>query len=167
MTEIAKRAGAAIGSLYQFFPSKEALAEALLVRYGERIAQSIEDFAARAAGWTARGFADAVVDLRLELRKERGAILALTDVSGKVGARAHLREAIRTRMAAALRAMNPSLSGSRARAMAIVILQVLKAVPALVEEDPDESIGLVGEMRALVERYVAGAAPGHRRGRAQ
>jgi AcrR family transcriptional regulator len=36
MTEIASRAGAAIGSLYQFFPSKEALAEALFDRFAER-----------------------------------------------------------------------------------------------------------------------------------
>ena len=36
MTEIATRAGAAIGSLYQFFPSKEALAEALFNRFAER-----------------------------------------------------------------------------------------------------------------------------------
>ena len=34
MTEIAARADAAIGSLYQFFPSKEAVAAALLERYG-------------------------------------------------------------------------------------------------------------------------------------
>ena len=40
MTEIAQRAGAAIGSLYQFFPSKEALAEALFNRYAERAAAS-------------------------------------------------------------------------------------------------------------------------------
>ena len=32
MTEIAARAGASIGSLYQFFPSKEVLADALLRR---------------------------------------------------------------------------------------------------------------------------------------
>ncbi|HWY97272.1 MAG TPA: helix-turn-helix domain-containing protein, partial [Steroidobacteraceae bacterium] len=35
MTQIAERAGASIGSLYQFFPSKEVLAEALFGRYVE------------------------------------------------------------------------------------------------------------------------------------
>ena len=34
MTEIAARSSTAIGSLYRFFPSKEALADALLQRYG-------------------------------------------------------------------------------------------------------------------------------------
>ena len=33
MTEIAERAGAAIGSLYQFFPSKDALADTLVQNY--------------------------------------------------------------------------------------------------------------------------------------
>src|SRR5580692_10395931 len=37
MTEIAARAATAIGSLYQFFPNKEALADAVLARYGELI----------------------------------------------------------------------------------------------------------------------------------
>src|SRR5271156_5219725 len=33
MTEIATRSGTAIASLYRFFPSKEALADALLLQY--------------------------------------------------------------------------------------------------------------------------------------
>lgn len=43
MSAIAKQAGASIGSLYQFFPSKESIGSALLRRYmdelGERLAQ--------------------------------------------------------------------------------------------------------------------------------
>src|SRR5260370_32173374 len=35
MTEVAARASTAIGSLYQFFPNKEALADAVLARFGE------------------------------------------------------------------------------------------------------------------------------------
>ncbi|HEY1888525.1 MAG TPA: helix-turn-helix domain-containing protein, partial [Roseiarcus sp.] len=50
MTEIASRAGAAIGSLYQFFPSKEALAEALFDRFAERWAASFAQVEARAPG---------------------------------------------------------------------------------------------------------------------
>src|ERR1700735_2478069 len=47
MTEIASRAGAAIGSLYQFFPSKEALAEALFNRFAWRAAQAFARVEAR------------------------------------------------------------------------------------------------------------------------
>ncbi len=42
MTEIAARAGAPIGSLYQFFPGKESLGDALMRRYGERTIAALE-----------------------------------------------------------------------------------------------------------------------------
>src|SRR5271154_435946 len=67
MTEIAARAGAAIGSLYQFFPSKEALADALLARYCERLVGGLRDIAERAPALGASGVADALVDLMLDL----------------------------------------------------------------------------------------------------
>ena len=40
MAEIAVRGGAQIGSLYHFFPNKEALADALLQRFGELVEES-------------------------------------------------------------------------------------------------------------------------------
>src|ERR1700678_3064483 len=37
MTEIAERAGASIGALYQYFPNKEAMAQALRQQYGDEM----------------------------------------------------------------------------------------------------------------------------------
>src|ERR1700722_12315077 len=65
MTQIAQRAEASIGSLYQFFPSKEVLAEALFARYVERVAALLEDLVKRAPGLTPSRLANQLVDLML------------------------------------------------------------------------------------------------------
>jgi AcrR family transcriptional regulator len=85
MTHIAKRAGASIGSLYQFFPSKELLAEALFARYVKRAASMLEDLARRAPGLSPQRLADRLVDLMLDLRSDRDTAAALSgSVSGIV-----------------------------------------------------------------------------------
>jgi AcrR family transcriptional regulator len=161
MTEIARRAGAAIGSLYQFFPSKESLAVALISRYGERLEARLGELAARARGMTPRAFADALVDLRLELRAQRDATLALSDAPGTAGERARFRQSMRDHVSAGLRAVRPRLSPARARAMAIVILNALKMLPALIDEEPQVKLKLVPELRALLAAYLgAPAEPG-------
>jgi AcrR family transcriptional regulator len=166
MTAIALRAGASIGSLYQFFPSKEALATALVTRYGERLESNLAELAARATELTPTSFADALVDLRLQLRGERAATLALVDVRHTAGDRARLREAMRAHLAHALRAMNPAIPRAKARAMAIVVLAVLKLVPAFVAEDPRDAVGLIRELRSSLSLYLAGAqTPRPRRAR--
>src|ERR1700721_4874380 len=85
MPEIASRAGAAIGSLYQFFPSKEALAEALFDRFAERWATSFAQVEACAPGRSARELADLFIDHKLRQRTDRDAAIALsTAVAGIV-----------------------------------------------------------------------------------
>src|SRR6185369_11500135 len=54
MTEIAARAGAAIGSLYQFFPTKEALADAVHVAEAEAMLTELEALRRAVAGKTGR-----------------------------------------------------------------------------------------------------------------
>jgi len=157
MTEIAARAGAAIGSLYQFFPSKEALAAALLQRYGEFMQLSLTELVTAAATMTPRTFARTLIARRLELRPEREAVLAVSEAVGAAGARARFGDSTKQHIALALQAVNPSLSVRRSRAMATVIVQMLKQVPLLVEEDRRERLGLLRELRELLTLYIAGA----------
>src|SRR6202453_808928 len=54
MTEIAARAEAPIGSLYQFFPAKEALADTLVHSYVALLAADLAELEAHAARIDAR-----------------------------------------------------------------------------------------------------------------
>ncbi len=96
MTEIASRAGAAIGSLYQFFPSKEALAEALFNRFAERAAAAFARVEELAPGCSARELADLFIDYKLRQGTDRDAAVVLIELG-----RRHCRapEAARRRLA--------------------------------------------------------------------
>ena len=156
MTEIASRAGAAIGSLYQFFPSKEALAEALFNRYAERAAASFARVEELAPGRSARELADLLIDYKLALGAYRDAAIALSSsVAGIVERRKPLGDALRGRIAAILRAANDALSEDEAAAAAIVVSQIMKMIPALAATEDERPLSLIGEARKLMALYIA------------
>jgi AcrR family transcriptional regulator len=156
MTEIASRAGAAIGSLYQFFPSKEALAEALFNRFAERAATAFARVEERAPGCSARELADLFIDHKLGRGTDRDVAIALSNVvAGIVERRKPLGDALRGRIASILSAGNPTLSQDEAAAAAIIVNQVMKMVPALASTDDERSAALVGEARKLMALYIA------------
>jgi AcrR family transcriptional regulator len=164
MTQIAKRAGASIGSLYQFFPSKQVLAEALFARYVERVTSMLEDLSKRAPGLSPQGLADRLVDLMLDVRKDRDSTAALSgSVSGIVERRQSLRGANRRQIVAILRAANPKLPEKAAAEAAALIGHVLKLVPTLAKEQEDGGQPLVAQVRkmlaAYIERVVGGRKP--------
>ena len=155
MTEIAQRAGAAIGSLYQFFPSKEALAEALFNRYAERAAASFARVEELAPGRPARELADLLIDYKLALRTDRDASIALSSsVAGIVERRKPLGDALRGRIASILRAANRALSEDEAAAAAVIVSQVMKIVPALAATENERPLPLIGETRKLLALYI-------------
>ena len=155
MTQIAQRAGASIGSLYQFFPSKDLLAEALFSRYVERMASLLEDLAERAPGLLPAQLADLLVDLMLEVRSDRDATAALSSsIAGIVERRKPLRGATRRQIAAILRAANPRLTEKAAAAPAVMIAQVMKTVPTLAREDEEGGQALVAEARRMLSVYI-------------
>src|SRR5579863_9400236 len=71
MTEIAARAGAPIGSLYQFFPGKEALAYTLLQQYADLLAADLRELETRAAALAPAVLAGRLVTLLLSHPRER------------------------------------------------------------------------------------------------
>jgi AcrR family transcriptional regulator len=86
MTEIAARANTAIGSMYQFFPNKETLADALLARYAGHLRSGLQLIEERATAMSPEALADALVDHMLDLRCDRASIVALLDARRDDGA---------------------------------------------------------------------------------
>jgi AcrR family transcriptional regulator len=155
MTQIAQQAGASIGSLYQFFPSKESLAEALFGRYVERMTTLLEDLLKKAPGMSPARLADLLVDMMLDVRSDRDATAALSGaISGIVERRKPLRGATRRQIAAILRAANPRLTEKSAAAAAAIIGHSLKIVPVLAKEEEESGQALVNEARKMLGAYI-------------
>jgi AcrR family transcriptional regulator len=155
MTEIALRAGASIGSLYQFFPSKEVLAEALFSRYVERVTSMMEELGKRAPGLSPPRLADRLVDLMLDVRSDRDAAAVLSGaVASIIERRKPLRGAFRRQIAAILRAANSRLSEKSAAEAAALIAHVLKLVPTLAKEEEDGGQALVAQVRKMLAGYI-------------
>src|SRR6202453_2464362 len=70
MAEIAARADAKIGSLYRFFPNKEAVADALMRHHTEVLQAEYEAINARAPGLTPEALADTLIDLLVTLQPQ-------------------------------------------------------------------------------------------------
>jgi AcrR family transcriptional regulator len=147
MTEIAARAGAPIGSLYQFFPCKDALADTLVQNYVALLATDLETLEARARDIDTRTLVEGLFRVLRGHPQERAATMPLAEARMDERTRREtFRYLLRKRIAAILRARSPKLSAEVARDRAIVVLQLMKAASSLSDED-----GLSGRTAALRE----------------
>jgi len=159
MTEIAARSGTAIGSLYRFFPSKESLADALLLRYALHARNGLAEMAQQVADLTLESVADAFVDFMLVLQSQRSFAIALVDArGGSLDERARFREVMRGGVADILRKAVPGISPAKAKVMAVVLLQTLKGVISTANEEPAMQAMILAEIRELVRTYLASAS---------
>src|SRR5580698_9811508 len=104
MTEIAARAGAPIGSLYQFFPSKEALADTLVQSYVGLLAADLEALEARALEIDTQALIEGLFSVLRGHPQERAAMLPLAEARMDERTRREtFRYLLRKRIAAILR----------------------------------------------------------------
>jgi AcrR family transcriptional regulator len=156
MTEIAARSGTTFGSLYRFFPSKAALADALLAQYAERALDRLAALAERAPTMTPAALADALMKFMTQLQSERSFAMTLMEAGAGDGKK---REAFRTALRAStetilLRAF-PHCSQTKARAMTAVILHTLKGLAAATSDKPAAARLLRAEYRDLLCLYLS------------
>ncbi|MBB4124502.1 TetR/AcrR family transcriptional regulator [Martelella radicis] len=70
-TRVAERAGVSVGTLYQYFPNKQALIYALNERYLEALAKRIEATCSAQAGQTAPNMLKTLIDTYWQAKTER------------------------------------------------------------------------------------------------
>jgi AcrR family transcriptional regulator len=156
MTEIAARAGAPIGSLYQFFPVKEALADTLVQNYVAMLAADLAALEARGGGIDAKTLIESLFGLLRAHPLERGAAWPLAEARmDERTRRITFRHMLRKHIAAILRTRDPSRSIDAARDMAVVVLQLMKAANSLSDEEslPGRAAGL-RELQSLATHYL-------------
>lgn len=159
MTEIAAEANSSIGSLYQFFPTKPLLAEALHIDRLERLKAVLHEIAEKSEGLSAADGGEAIFDRLsafIEEFPEFPVMATRRDIpkERKARSRAELKELI----AAILRRARPAISEDVAL-MSAVILEMLRiAVTAANEPEVAEDRHLVGELRLMLRKRLEEAA---------
>lgn len=155
---IATAAGVSVGSLYQYFPSKDAIAVELLRRYRDGLVDLV---ASRLAGVTAATFERVVHDLLADLVRAEGINPALHRVLIeqvlRTSARAEIvgfEERLEAALGEALRRAGTELPDPELSSFLLVRV-VLTAVQSVVVDRPRyKTPAFVDELTRLVVGYV-------------
>jgi AcrR family transcriptional regulator len=155
MTEIAERANASIGAVYQYFPNKEAIVLALRVQYSDEMQERWTDLESITAGLTVPQIADYLVDVMVQFVEEHPAYFPVLDAPVKYKRDQEARRRLREQLANVFRSRKPSLSQERAYRMANVSLQIIKSMNALYgEANSRERSELVKEYKLALAAYL-------------
>ncbi len=156
LTAVAARAGASIGSLYQYFPDKPAVARALAERYGAELADQWEPLVAEAASLSVGQLVDRMFDLMLRFHADRPAFLSLMTSAPDYRHAQADRGRMRGHVTALLRAHQPRLTPADAGRVAEVTVQVFKGMNhAFGQQAGAGRKALAGEFRLALLSYLA------------
>ncbi len=151
---IAERADSCIGSLYQFFPNKPAIAEAIRAQHLDRIEQSWVALSQRARHLSAQSLALELVKLQIEVVKNHPVLLALLDAPATARTPTR-RRLIRARIADVLIAHKPHMSRDVALRIAAVVQQISRGLLTLyAHAKAREQLQVIEEFEAVLTGYL-------------
>ncbi|MBA3394333.1 MAG: TetR family transcriptional regulator [Deltaproteobacteria bacterium] len=163
---VAEAAGVSIGSLYQYFPNKEALVAALIEQHVEQMNAAILDELTRVAALPMAEAVRAVIELTIRAHSiEPELHRVLTEQVPRVGRMARLAEAdgiCRRMVAGILAARRDELAIGDPDTAAFVLVASIEAIThraALFAPERLRDPRLIDEAVALVTRYL-GVADG-------
>lgn len=152
MSEIAEKAGASIGSLYQFFPSKQAVVQALRARYRDEFAKRWLPIERDFARLDPEGFASRLLELVIVFIDSHPAFAALLDAPRSTRIPGSMTE----RVAGFLMTRKPRMAAKSAAQIAEVTLHMLRAFNhAWVEATRAARPALKREFRAALGCYLS------------
>jgi AcrR family transcriptional regulator len=157
MTEIAARAGASIGSLYQFFPTKTLIAEALHVQQLARLSAAME-----ALGTQARVLPDLVGLLFDTMALFMASHPSFIDLAERRDIdpvrKSETRSDMLAQIARLVATVSPPPAPARCQSIAVLLLTMMKAAVSLraATGETPEGQELVAELRAMLTVHFAG-----------
>lgn len=155
MSSIADRAGASIGSLYQFFPNKPAIVQALRARYCQEFEILWEPIGLESKNLSLERLVARMVDSTVAFMARHPAFLALLDAPCDTRAHSEVRARFQELVAGFLRARRPRMSPEKALRLATMTLQMFKAMNFLYRDLlPRERRPYIQEFKSLLLKYL-------------
>ena len=168
MSAIATKAGAPIGSLYQFFPNKVAITHALQTEYGKHYEAKLTALEAEARDLRLEEVVGRLIHLTADFVESHPAFLALMGALGNTRSPLSLRRRLRSRLAGCFHAVSPRIGRGKPALLAAVALQLLKGMSHLFAEAPArQRRQLVREYQVVLHGYLAERLKSDRKGRQQ
>lgn len=153
MTEIAARAGASIGSLYQYYPTKELIAADVHAEYLDELDQALAGLGTEPL--TPVAMSDALFDTLTAFLARYPAFPTLAarrdiETARKLASRVRLEESLEK----ALASTRPGLPPAVMPGLAVMLLQQIKMVVALEASGREEDRQAINHIRRMLRRYL-------------
>jgi len=161
---VAERAGVSIGSLYEYFPNKEALVAALAEAHVADLIERVDSLLVQAEGQDPPILISSLIQAGMDAHRADPALhKVLVEQVPRIGALADAMDvstALQQRIAVALSRGNPTLPDERIRLLALVIETCIEGLThrAVLDEPEWLASGHVErEAQMLLEPYVVQA----------
>ena len=155
MTVIAEQAHASIGTLYDYFPDKQALAQALAAQYAGEADEHWKLLLGVPLKLKKSALADLFVEEALAFAQARPAYLSLLDAPFVYSRSAAARLPLRRTFADALRRIYPKMRAEQAAISAQIVVQLIKGLLAVCRQiEPKERRAVTVQFKRLMRFYL-------------
>jgi len=155
MKAIAERSGTSVGTVYQYFPNKEAVVVALRTQYGQEMEERWLALMAEEGGLSTVQLVSRMFEVLMAYMSIRPAYVPLTQAPAAYSRDPAARMRLREHFAALFRARRPALTAAQATRIANVTLQLIRGMHQLhADAKPREQRELAAEFRRAVSAYL-------------